>query len=188
MRGKQVGSADEQPGTVADDVQQGGGRPTIDALMIELATAAHVPYLRRLKAQVMEGRYRPVSSEDELARWREVYCTNEYFHRLIEDPDAMLLSIGSLREPVGMVVLHRRDDHVEIDDLLCLNPRQGDGRRLIEACLGYAEVWGIRDVVCDIYPGHENAVRFLERHGFVLAGDSSNDLGHPMMRYTRSIG
>lgn len=179
--------AQVQPSVMLDE-QAGVPRPSIESLMIELATAEHVGYLRRLKEQVMEGRYRPVSTEQELERWRNMYCTEEYFHEIIDDPDSMLLCLGSLREPIGMVVLHRRNDHVEIDDLLILNPLQGDGSRLIEACLGYAEAWGVNHVVFDVYPGHENAVRFLEHYGFQHSEDTANDLGHPMLRFTRSLG
>jgi GNAT superfamily N-acetyltransferase len=168
----------------AEEVQRSIG---IDSLLIERATLAHVPYLVRLKQAVMSGRYLPAADAAEIERWREMYCTEAYFRELIEQPDAMLLCIGSLRDPVGMVVLHRRSDHLEVDDLLCLYPRRGDGSRLLTACLRYAEAWRIQDVVIDVYPGHENAGRFLERHGFSRSGPSSNDLGHPMERYVRKV-
>lgn len=162
-------------------------RTGLDSLMIEIAGLAHLPYLHRLKQQVMEKRYRPASSEDEFERWRETYCSEEYFRGLVEDPDATLLSLGSLREPVGMVVMRRHEDHLEIDDLLCLTPRKGDGTRLITACLSYAEIWRINDVRIDVYPGHTSAERFLERHGFRRVEDVTNDLGRPMHRFGRSV-
>lgn len=165
-------------------------RPTgvgIDSLLIERATLAHVPYLRRLKESVMTSRYLPAATDEELAEWRDVYCTESYFRQLIESDDSMLLCIGSLRDPVGMVVMHRRATHLEIDDLLCLHPRRGDGTRLLVACLRYAEAWRAGDVVIDVYPGHGNAESFLTHHGFELAGDSSNDVGRPMHRYVRSV-
>lgn len=157
---------------------------TLDTLLIERATRAHVPYLRRLKEQVMASRYRPAGDEEGFARWREVYCTNSYFEQLVDDPCCMLLSIGSLREPVGMVVLHKRGKQLEIDDLLCLHPGRGDGTRLLKACLQYAQAWRMQEVVIDIYPGQEGSHRFLERHGFARVADSSNDLGRPMDRYS----
>lgn len=162
-------------------------RTGLDSLMIEKATPAHVPYLRRLKEAVMASRYRPASDEVGFARWRDMYCTDEYFLGLLADPDAMLLCIGSLRDPVGMVVLHRREDHLEVDDLLCLHPGRGDGTRLLTACLQYAEAWRKREVLIDVYPDHEKAERFLERLGFVRTGETSNDLGRPMDRYVRHL-
>ena len=171
-----VGPEEEAPPTVG-----------IDSLLIVRATRDHVPYLRRLKEAVMTSRYIPADDPAELERWRDVYCTEAYFRELIESDDSMLLCIGSLRDPVGMVVLHRREDHLEVDDLLSLHPRRGDGTRLLTACLRYAEAWRIGDVVIDIYPGHDNAERFLSRHGFEPAGPSSNDLGHPMQRWVRRV-
>lgn len=160
---------------------------SLDALLIERATPAHVPYLRRLKRNVMAGRYRPASDEEGFARWESVYCTDDYFLRLLDEPSATLLCIGSMREPVGMVVLHRRENHLEIDDLLCLAPGRGDGKRLLAAALRYAEAWGIDEVVIDVYPGYDNAERFLKHHGFERSGDSSNSLGDPMVRFVRAI-
>src|SRR4051812_21641010 len=125
---------------------------TLDSLLIERATPAHVPYLRRLKQQVMASHYRPTQDEDGFARWEAMYCTDEYFHKLIDEPGSTLLCIGSMREPVGMVVLHRREGHLEIDDLLCLKPGRGDGTRLLAAALRYAEAWGIGEVAIDVYP------------------------------------
>lgn len=156
---------------------------SLDSLLIERATVAHVPYLRRLKEQVMASRYRPAPDEEGFARWRQVYCTDAYFREVIADPDAMLLLIGSLREPAGMVVLRRLGTQLEIDDLLCLYPRKGDGSRLLLASLRYAEAWRMKEVVIDIYPGHARAERFLERHGFERAGESSNELGRSMRRF-----
>lgn len=161
----------------------------LDSLMIARATPAHVPYLRRLKEAVMRDRYRPAAPADEegFERWREVYCTDEYFSDIIADPDAMLLCIGTHRDPVGMVVLRRGDDHLEIDDLLVLTPRQGDGTRLLVAALRYAEVWRSRDVHIDVYPGHDGVEKFLNEHGFRNAGEAANDLGRPMLRFERTI-
>lgn len=155
--------------------------------MIQRATAAHVPYLRRLKENVMRDRYRPAPDEEGFERWREVYCTDAYFEDVIADPDAMLLCIGTLRDPVGMVVLRRAGDHLEIDDLLVLQPRQGDGTRLLLAALRYAEVWRIDDVHIDVYPGNVGVEDFLTEHGFRMAGDAANDLGRPMLRFEREI-
>ncbi|MCW2926802.1 MAG: hypothetical protein JWM86_770 [Thermoleophilia bacterium] len=159
----------------------------LDSLMIARATPAHVPYLRRLKEAVMSERYRPAPDEEGFAKWREVYCTDEYFEDIIADPSAMLLCIGTLRDPVGMVVLRRSDDHLEIDDLLVMQPRQGDGSRLLVAALRYAEVWRSDDVHIDVYPGHDGVERFLAEHGFTDAGETANDLGRPMRRWERAI-
>lgn len=159
----------------------------LDSLMIARATPAHVPYLRRLKEAVMADRYRPAPDEEGFARWREVYCTDEYFSQIIADPDSMLLCIGTPRDPVGMAVLRRHGAHLEIDDLLVLMPRQGDGSRLLVAALRYAEVWRSQDVHIDVYPGHAGVEAFLLEHGFHRAGDSANDLGRPMVRYERAI-
>lgn len=159
----------------------------LDSLMITRATQAQVPYLQRLKEVVMADRYRPAPDEEGFARWREVYCTEEYFTEIIADPSSMLLSIGTLRDPVGMVVLRRDGDHLEIDDLLVLLPRQGDGSRLLVAALRYADVWRIRDVHIDVYPGHAGVEAFLLEHGFHMAGETQNDLGRPMLRFERAI-
>ncbi len=94
---------------------------------------------------------------------------------------------GTLREPVGMVVLRRSNGHLEIDDLLVSLPRQGDGTRLIVAALRYAEVWRSRDVHIDVYPGSAGVAEFLTAHGFHHAGEASNDLGYPMLRYERVL-
>lgn len=155
--------------------------------MIAKATHAHVPYLRRLKDQVMSERYRPAPDEAGFARWREVYCTDEYFSEIIDDPSSMLLCIGTHRDPVGMVVLRRSDRHLEIDDLLVLTPRQGDGTRLLIAALRYAEAWRSSDVHIDVYPGHAGVEAFLEEHGFHMERETENDLGHPMLRFERAI-
>lgn len=161
----------------------------LDSLMITKATQAQVPYLRRLKENVMADRYRPAPDEAGFASWREVYCTDEYFSKIITDPNSMLLSIGTLRDPVGMVVLRRDPDgeHLEIDDLLVTSPRQGDGSRLLVAALRYADVWRVKDVHIDVYPGHAGAEEFLIEHGFHMARETSNDLGRPMLRYERAI-
>lgn len=159
----------------------------IDSLMIVRATPAHLPYLRRLKERVMRERYRPAPDEAGFERWREVYCTDEYFNDIIEDPHAMLLCIGTLRDPVGMVVLRRTDDHLEIDDLLVEQPRQGDGTRLLVAALRYAQVWRSSDVHIDVYPGHDGVEAFLEEHGFHMERETENDLGRPMLRFERAI-
>jgi GNAT superfamily N-acetyltransferase len=159
----------------------------LDSLMIARATLAHVPYLRRLKEAVMADRYRPAPDEAGFNSWRDMYCTDEYFADILADPEAMLLCIGTLRDPVGMVVLRRTDDHLEIDDLLVLQPRQGDGSRLLVAALRYAEVWRSRDVHIDVYPGHSGVEAFLSEHGFHQAGETRNDLGRPMLRFERTI-
>ncbi|MEO6867756.1 MAG: GNAT family N-acetyltransferase [Gaiellales bacterium] len=159
----------------------------LDSLMIQRATSVHLPYLRRLKEQVMADRYRPAPDEEGFAKWREVYCTDEYFNNIIANPDALLLCIGTQRDPVGMVMLLRTDDHLEIDDLLVLTPRQGDGTRLLIAALRYAEAWRSTDVHIDVYPGHEDVEEFLKDHGFTLEGDSQNDLGRRMLRYERAM-
>lgn len=159
----------------------------IDSLMIQRATAAYVPYLRRLKEAVMRDRYRPAPDEEGFERWREVYCTDQYFLDVLADPNALMLCIGTLRDPVGMVVLRRTDDHLEIDDLLVLTPRQGDGGRLLVAALRYAEVWRSRDVHIDVYASNTGVEAFLTEHGFRRAGDASNDLGRPMHRFERRI-
>lgn len=162
-------------------------RHGLDALLIETATMEHVPYLQRLKEQVMHDRYRPAPDEEGFATWQGVYCTSEYFANIIEHPDMLLLCIGSLREPVGMVVLRRTSEHVEIDDLLVLHPRQGDGTRLLTACMRYAEVWRADRVIIDVYPGHGNVDAFLEGHGFSFHEDATNDLGRPMRRFQRGV-
>ena len=159
----------------------------LDSLMIQRGTAAHVPYLRRLKENVMRDRYRPATDEDGFERWREVYCTEQYFNDIIDSNDAMLLCIGTLRDPVGMVVLRRTDDHLEIDDRLVSAPRQGDGARLLVAALRYADVWRIKDVHIDVYPGHEGAEAFLKEHGFHMERETENDLGRPMLRFERIV-
>jgi GNAT superfamily N-acetyltransferase len=159
----------------------------LDSLLISRGTSKHVPYLRHLKERVMRDRYRPAADEDGFERWREVYCTEAYFQSIIDDPDCMLLCIGSLRDPVGMVVLRRTADHLEIDDLLVLRPRMGDGKRLLVAALRYAEAWRINDVHIDVYPGNEKAEAFLRAHGFHLERESENDLGRPMLRFERAI-
>lgn len=159
----------------------------IDSLMIARATHAHVPYLRVLKERVMRDRYRPAPDEEGFARWRDVYCTEEYFTEIIDSPDCMLLCIGTIRDPVGMVVLRRSDAHLEIDDLLVLMPRQGDGTRLLVAALRYAEIWRSRDVHIDVYGGNDRSESFLREHGFQLARETQNDLGRPMLRFERAI-
>lgn len=159
----------------------------IDSLMIQRATPVHVPYLRRLKEVVMTDRYRPAADEEEFNRWRDVYCTDQYFSDIIASPDSMLLCIGTPRDPVGMVVLRRTDDHLEIDDLLVLQPRQGDGTRLLVSALRYAEVWRSSDVHIDVYPGHEGVEAFLQEHGFHMERETANDLGRPMLRFERAI-
>lgn len=159
----------------------------LDSLMIAKATPAHVPYLRRLKEAVMADRYRPAPDEDGFARWREVYCTEAYFADIIADPSSMLLCIGTLRDPVGMVVLRREGDHLEIDDLLVLTPRQGDGSRLLVAALRYADVWRVKDVHIDVYPGHAGVEAFLLDYGFHMERETSNDLGRRMLRFERAI-
>lgn len=159
----------------------------LDSLMIAKATSAHVPYLRRLKEAVMTDRYRPAPDEESFNRWRELFCTDEYFEDIINDEDALLLCIGTLRDPVGMVVLRRGAGQLEIDDLLVLQPRQGDGTRLLVAALRYAEAWRYRRVFIDVYPGHGGVEDFLRLHGFSFAGDSASDLGRTMHRFERSI-
>jgi len=159
----------------------------LDSLMIVHATQAHVPYLRRLKENVMTDRYRPAADEVGFAAWRDVYCTDAYFADIIADPDCMLLCIGTLRDPVGMVVLRQGSDHLEIDDLLVLTPRQGDGGRLLVSALRYAEVWRQQRVRIDVYPGHADVDAFLVAHGFVKTEDAANDLGRPMLRYERLL-
>jgi hypothetical protein len=158
----------------------------LDSLMIERATPAHVPYLRRLKVAVMTDRYRPAADEAGFADWQQLYCTDEYFEQLMDEPGTMMLCIGSLREPVGMVVLRRLGTQLEIDDLLCLHPRQGDGTRLLLASLRYAEAWRMDEVMIDVYPGHAQEA-FLESHGFVFSCETSNDLGREMHRYVRAV-
>jgi GNAT superfamily N-acetyltransferase len=160
----------------------------LDSLMIARATHAHVPYLRRLKERVMRDRYRPATDEEGFERWRDVYCTDEYFTSIIDDTACMLLCIGTIRDPVGMVVLRRTDDHLELDDLLVERPRFGDGTRLLVAALRYAEVWRIRDVHIDVYPGNAHAEAFLRDHGFDLGRETQNDLGRPMLRFERALG
>lgn len=163
---------------------------SIDSLMIARATHAHVPYLRRLKERVMQSRYHPAADdEQEFERWRDVYCTENYFTSIIDSPNCLLLCIGTIREPVGMVVLRSSDHekHIEIDDLLVLKPRLGDGTRLLVAALRYAEIWRSRDVHIDVYPGNEQAEEFLREHGFVFARNTENDLGRPMLRFERAI-
>lgn len=159
----------------------------LDSLMIAKATQAHVPYLRRLKEAVMTDRYRPAPDEAGFASWRELYCTEAYFTDIIADSSSLLLCIGTLRDPVGMVVLRRDEDHLEIDDLIVSAPRQGDGSRLLVAALRYAEVWRSKDVHIDVYPGHAGVEAFLLEHGFHMARESSNDLGHPMLRFERAM-
>ena len=159
----------------------------LDSLMIVRGTLAHVPYLRRLKEQVMRDRYRPAPDEAGFERWREVYCTEQYFTDIIADPGAMLLCIGTHRDPVGMVVLRQTADHLEIDDLLVLMPRQGDGTRLLVAALRYAEVWRSADVHIDVYPGHDGVEAFLQEHGFHMERETENDLGRPMLRFERAV-
>lgn len=159
----------------------------LDSLMITRASSAHVPYLRRLKEAVMTDRYRPAPDEESFSTWRDAFCTDEYFEDIINDEDALLLSIGTLRDPVGMVVLRRGAGQLEIDDLLVLQPRQGDGTRLLIAALRYAEAWRYRRVFIDVYPGHSGVEDFLRLHGFSSAGDATSDLGRPMHRFERSI-
>lgn len=159
----------------------------LDSLMIVSATSAHVPYLRRLKETVMHDRYRPAPDEAGFAAWRDLYCTDEYFEAIIANPDVLMLAIGTLRDPVGMVVLRRGDTGLEVDDLLVLTPRQGDGGRLLTAALRYAEVWRSERVFIDVYPNHDNTEAFLESHGFVDSGEVENDLGRPMRRFARTV-
>jgi GNAT superfamily N-acetyltransferase len=159
----------------------------IDSLLIQRATVAHVPYLRVLKERVMRDRYRPAPDEEGFDRWRQVYCTDDYFATILDDDTCMLLCIGTIRDPVGMVVLRRSGTHLEIDDLLVLTPRHGDGTRLLVAALRYAEVWRILDVHIDVYPGNAHAEAFLREHGFHLERETQNDLGHPMLRFERAI-
>lgn len=159
---------------------------TLDALMIERATMEHVPYLRRLKETVMTSRYRPTTDEAGLAKWREIYCTEKYFTDLLNSPSNMLLSIGSLREPVGMVALRKHPRMLEVDDLLCLYERHGDGHRLLMAAMRYAQAWRLPEMMIDVYPGNKGTDRFLEAHGFVAAEDVTNDLGQAMIRWRRA--
>lgn len=160
---------------------------SLDSLMIARATLKHVPYLRRLKEVVMTDRYRPAPDEESFKEWRELYCTEEYFEQIIHDDNALLLCIGTLREPVGMVVLRRDEGRLEIDDLLVLQPRQGDGRRLLVAALRYAEAWQYRHVFIDVYPGHTGVEDFLRMHEFVKAGEAKSELGRTMHRFERNI-
>lgn len=179
--------ADSPPASASGAAEYAGAARGLDSLMIVRATAEHVPYLRRLKEVVMSDRYQPATDEEEFERWRELYCTDSYFRGVIDDPNALMLCIGTLREPVGMVVLRRESDHLEIDDLLVLTPRQGDGTRLVLACLRYAEAWRLDRVVIDVYPGHAGVDAFLQAHGFARVGDSANELGRPMHRFERRL-
>lgn len=164
-----------------------GHGPGLDTLMIQRARAAHVPYLRRLKERVMRDRYQPADDAEEFARWRDTYCTDDHFRELLDMPESMLLFIGTLREPSGMVVLQRHHRRLEVDDLLVLHPRRGDGTRLLLSCLRYAEAWRMNDVFIDVYPGHEAVDEFLTGHGFVTAEETANELGRPMQRYVRHV-
>lgn len=159
---------------------------TLDSLMIERATEQSIPYLRRLKKSVMSSRYRPTDDEDDFRRWHDLYCTNEYFLELIHNSDSMLLSIGSLREPVGMVALRRHPRMLEVDDLLCLYERRGDGHRLLVAAMRYAQAWRLPEMMIDVYPGNPGTETFLKAHGFARAEDVTNDLGLPMIRWRRA--
>jgi len=159
----------------------------LDSLLIERATPEHVPYLRQLKLAVMRDRYQPAEDAEEFERWRLAHCTDEYFAHLIESPKSMVLCIGSLREPVGMVILNRKDDQLEIDDLLTLHARRGDGTRLLTAALRYAEAWHIKTVSIDVYPGHRGVEKFLAVHGFTQVGETSNDIGRPMHQWGRQV-
>lgn len=160
----------------------------LDSLIIDKATVEHIPYLRSLKENVMHDRYRPAPDEEGFAQWKEVYCTEDYFREAIASDSNMLLCIGNIREPVGMVVLRNYGDGtMEIDDLLVLTPRHGDGTRLLLAALRYAEIWGMQKVCIDLYPGHDGVVDFLALHGFTRVVNSSNDLGRTMHRYERAI-
>lgn len=161
--------------------------PGIDSLLIERATPEHIPYLQRLKLSVMADRYRPAADEDGFQRWKQVYCSQEYFDQLFAEPGTMMLSIGSLREPVGMVVLRRFEQTLEIDDLLCRHSRHGDGTRLLVAAMRYAEAWRMSKVYIDVYPGHAHVEPFLSAHGFELTDEVTNELGHAMHRYGRRI-
>jgi hypothetical protein len=86
-----------------------------------------------------------------------------------------------------MVVLRRGAQELEVDDLLVLMPRQGDGTRLLVAALRYAEVWRSQRVIIDVYSGHDQTETFLESHGFEDAGEVANDLGRPMRRFARLV-
>ena len=163
-----------------------GLRPAIAAVTAR-AMNGEIDFVGALKERVMRDRYRPAPDEEGFERWREIYCTDAYFQRIIDDPNCMLLCIGSLRDPVGMAVLRRTGTHLEIDDLLVLRPRMGDGRRLLVAALRYAEAWRINDVHIDVYPGNEKAEAFLRSHGFHLERESENDIGRPMLRFERAI-
>ena len=136
----------------------------------------------------MRDRYKPAEDADEFDRWRDVHCTDDYFARLIESPDSMVLCIGSLREPVGMVILNRQPGGgLEIDDLLTLHARRGDGTRLLTAALRYAEAWHAHHVTIDVYPGFRGVEKFLAVHGFTQVGETSNDIGRPMHQWGREI-
>ena len=160
---------------------------SIDALLIQLATIEDVPYLRRLKEQVMSHRYRPAEGSEAFEDWRKKYCTDEYFEEQLADSNVKVLAIGSHREPAGMIVLRRLDDRLEIDDLLVIDPNHGFGTRLLWSAIAYAESWRCPLVSVDVYPGHEGADAFLRRNGFSRTGRSTNDLGQPMDRYEYSL-
>jgi putative acetyltransferase len=108
-----------------------------------------------------------------VAWWRKRWC-----EELV--PQARIVVAESAGEPIGYVTI---DDNGYLDQIVVAPERWGDG--VAEALLEEARRLSPSGIDLLVNKDNARAIRFYQKHGFVLAGDDVNPVsGRPVYRMT----
>ena len=126
------------------------------------ATTADLPELSAIKSAVSRRAYGGLMTEEQLAWWLDVGCSQERFAPHLDDPHSTVLLDDETRA-VGTVTFA---EAAYISDVYVERAGEGGGRRMVDALVSLARERGLPQAECSVMGWSADAVVFWTRMGF----------------------
>jgi ribosomal protein S18 acetylase RimI-like enzyme len=130
--------------------------------MIRTATTADLAELSAIKSSVSRLAYGALMTDEQLAWWLEMGCSQARFQAPLGDSRSTVL-IDHEAGAVGTVTCA---EAAYISDVYVARPGEGAGRRMVEALLALGREHGLAQAECSVMGWSPEASAFWIRMGF----------------------
>lgn len=130
--------------------------------VLRIATTADLPDLSAIKSEVSRRAYGGLMTEEQLAWWLELGCSQERFAPHLDDPDSTVLVDDEARA-VGTVTFA---EAAYISDVYVERAGEGGGRRMVDALVTLARERRLAQAECSVMGWSTDAMVFWTRMGF----------------------
>jgi GNAT superfamily N-acetyltransferase len=131
-------------------------------VVIRTATTADLPELSAIKSAVSRRAYGALMTEEQLAWWLDVGCSQERFAPHLDDPGSTVLLDDETRA-VGTITFA---EAAYISDVYVERAGAGGGRRMVDALLSLARGRRLPQAECSVMGWSSDAMAFWRRMGF----------------------